>query len=98
MELQAMRSYFSNRRVRVFALACALGGAPVSAIAQGGQSFAGSAQSALQQVAAQPGDAVRRLSLDEAATLAVEQNLGIRIQRFDPQIQDTGVALARSSW
>src|SRR5439155_12282767 len=39
-----------------------------------------------------------RLSIDDAARLALEQNLGIRIQRFDPQIQDTGVALARSSW
>ena len=28
----------------------------------------------------------------------MEQNLGIRIQRFDPQIQDTGVSLAQASW
>ena len=43
-------------------------------------------------------ETVRRISIDEATTLALEQNLGIRIQRMDPQIQDVGVALARSSW
>lgn len=41
---------------------------------------------------------IRRLSMDDAVRLALEQNLGIRIQRIDPQIQDVGVALARSSW
>src|SRR5437867_2238883 len=46
-------------------------------------------------VAAEP---VRRLSLDDAVKLALEQNLGIRIQRIDPQIQDVGVAQARSFW
>ena len=34
---------------------------------------------------------LRRLSIDEAVKLALEQNLGIQIQRFDPQIQDTGL-------
>jgi outer membrane protein TolC len=43
-------------------------------------------------------DTVRRLSIDEAARLALEQNLGIRIQRMDPQIQDVGIVLARSAW
>jgi len=30
--------------------------------------------------------------------LALEQNLGIQIQRIDPQIQDVGIAQARSFW
>jgi outer membrane protein len=55
-------------------------------------------QQAAQAVAAQPGETVRRLSIDEAVKLAMEQNLGIKIQRFDPQIQDTGVSLAHSLW
>lgn len=55
-------------------------------------------QAAAQTVAARPGETVRRISIDEAVKLAMEQNLGIRIQRFDPQIQDTGVALSRSLW
>ena len=55
-------------------------------------------QTAAQNAAQQPGEAVRRISIDEAVKLAMEQNLGIRIQRFDPQIQDTGVSLSRSLW
>ena len=31
---------------------------------------------------------VRRLSVDEAVKLAFEQNLGIQVERFNPQIQD----------
>ena len=40
----------------------------------------------------------RRLSMDEAVRLALEQNLGIQIERINPQIQDVGIAQARSSW
>ena len=39
---------------------------------------------------------VRRLSIDDAVKLAVEQNLGIQIERLNPQIQDVAVAQARS--
>lgn len=41
---------------------------------------------------------VRRLTVDEAVALAVEQNLGIQIERINPQIQDVAVAQARSYW
>ena len=41
---------------------------------------------------------VRRLSVDDAVKLALEQNLGIQIQRIDPQIQDLGIAQSRSFW
>jgi outer membrane protein TolC len=51
-----------------------------------------------QAPAGSPGGPVRRLSIDEAVRLALEQNLGIKIQRIDPQIQDVGVAQARSFW
>ena len=40
----------------------------------------------------------RRLSVDEAVRLALEQNLGIQIERLNPQIQDIAVAQARSFW
>jgi len=71
-----------------------------SAFAQNGQSpFSISLQSATAQAAAQPQtESVRRLSIDEAVALALEQNLGIRIQRLDPQISDVGIAQARSFW
>jgi outer membrane protein len=55
-------------------------------------------QTAAQTTTLQPGGTVRRISIDEAVKLAMEQNLGIKIQRFDPEIQDTGVSLAHSLW
>ena len=50
------------------------------------------------QVPTAPSEAVRRLSVDEAVKLALEQNLGIQIERINPQIQDVAVAQARSLW
>ena len=41
---------------------------------------------------------VRTLTVDEAVRLAVEQNLGIQIERINPQIGDVAVAQARSYW
>ncbi len=72
----------------------------VSASGQTGQSLSAAVQSAAAQVAGQPesNGPVRRLSVDEAVRLALEQNLGIRIQRIDPQIQDLGIAQAKSFW
>lgn len=42
--------------------------------------------------------AVRKLTIDEAVKLALEQNLGIQIERLNPQIGDVAVAQARSYW
>src|ERR1044071_9453813 len=41
---------------------------------------------------------VRQLTVDDAVRLALENNLGIRVARIDPQIQDLSVALARAAW
>jgi outer membrane protein TolC len=41
---------------------------------------------------------VRRLSIDEAVKLALEQNLGIQVERVNPRIQDLVVAQARNLW
>ena len=41
---------------------------------------------------------VRHLSVNEAVALALEHNLGIRAERFNPQIQDLVIADARSVW
>ena len=46
----------------------------------------------------QPAPSVRRLSMDEAVRLALEQNLGLQVERMNPQIQDIAVAQAQSSW
>jgi outer membrane protein TolC len=45
-----------------------------------------------------PAAAVRRLSVDEAVRLAVGQNLGIRIERLNPEIQDVAIAQSRGAW
>src|SRR5262245_42736115 len=41
---------------------------------------------------------VRRISVEEAVASALEQNLGIQIDRLSPQIQDLSVAQAKSAW
>lgn len=45
-----------------------------------------------------PAATTRRLSVDEAVRLALEQNLGIRIERVNPELQDLAIAQTRSSW
>src|SRR6185503_18830019 len=49
-------------------------------------------------LAAASGEQVRALTIDEAVRLALDNNLGIQIARFNPQLQDLSVALARSAW
>lgn len=74
-----------QRTTMIFALAAAAA-FPTSAPAQtpAGQS--------------QPAGVVRRLSIDDAVKLALEQNLGIQIDRLNPQIQDLSVAQAQTGW
>jgi outer membrane protein len=95
-----MRLHQMIRRARIGAIACALATVSVSAFGQIGQSGITSAvvDAAAQAASQQPTETAKRLSIDEAVRLALEQNLGIQIQRFDPQIQDYGVAQARSFW
>src|SRR6266850_5556274 len=56
------------------------------------------AQGAAAPLANAPGEQVRRLTIDEAVRLALENNLGIQVARINPQIQDLAVALARAAW
>src|SRR5262245_22163188 len=84
-------------RFRIPVIALTVLGTSVSAFGQ--ITLTSSVQTAAAQAAAQPSsDSVRRLSIDDAVKLALEQNLGIRIQRIDPQISDVGVAQARAFW
>jgi outer membrane protein TolC len=48
--------------------------------------------------AGQTAPPVRRLSVDEAVRLALEQNLGIQIERINPQLQDLSLAQTRAAW
>ena len=103
-----MRLFHVIRRARIAAAAAAMLATSVSAFGQTGQpptptantSIVASAQAAAAQAASQPDSTgpVRRLSMDDAVKFALEQNLGIRIQRLDPQVQDLSVAQAKASW
>jgi outer membrane protein TolC len=74
-------------------------GQAVPASGQGGQTILGQAEKAAADATLrEPGEVTRRISIDEAVKLAMEQNLGIRIQRFDPGIQDTGIAFSQAQW
>src|SRR3954471_14967675 len=105
MEPPGMRLHHSIR-ARIATIFLALSMTPVFAFGQsvsgsgqaGGAGLSLAVQNAAQSIPLQPGETVRRISIDEAVKLAMEQNLGIKIQRFDPQIQDTGVSLSRSLW
>ncbi len=94
-----MRLHQPIRRARIATIAAAIATMSVSAFGQSEHSrLTAAVQAAAHAAAQQPGESVRRLSIDEAVKLALEQNLGIQIQRIDPQIQDTTVALSRSFW
>ncbi|MBI4266352.1 MAG: TolC family protein [Acidobacteria bacterium] len=41
---------------------------------------------------------VRRLTVDEAVHIALENNLGVQVARLDPLIQDLSIVLARTAW
>jgi outer membrane protein len=41
---------------------------------------------------------VRRLSMNEAVALALEQNLDLQVDRIGPQIEDYSISVARSGW
>jgi outer membrane protein TolC len=58
--------------------------------------FAQATDVSLQQAASAP--QVRRMTAEEAVGLALENNLGIRIARIDPQIEDLNVLGARAGW
>ena len=40
----------------------------------------------------------RRLTIDEAVKLALENNLGIQIARYDPQVDDYSIVQAKAAW
>jgi outer membrane protein len=82
-----------NHRLRVTTLAGIVLLSTVSAFGQTGQLTMTPPPAQDQE-----GQAVRRLTVDEAVKLALDQNLGVQIQRLDPQIQDESVAQARAAW
>lgn len=57
-----------------------------------------SAQPAAATPAPAPSGPVRQLTVDEAVRLALEQNLALRVERINPEIQDQNVLQARTAW
>jgi outer membrane protein len=94
-----MRHEMCFRASRVLAGLCAagtmfvFGAGPVRA--QTTPSIA-SAAAAAPAIQAQGG--VRRLTIDEAVALALEQNVDLQVDRIDPQVQDLSISVARSNW
>lgn len=71
----------------------AFGARPVRA-----QTAQASAVTSAAAVPAQFQGPVRRLSIDEAVALALEQNVDLQVDRIDPQVQDYSISVARSGW
>jgi outer membrane protein TolC len=45
-----------------------------------------------------PKGPVRQLSMEAAISLALQNNLGLRVERINPEIQDLAIAQARTVW
>src|SRR5688572_17138352 len=84
------RNFVSGWRLLAFALTVA--GTPVSVFAQNGQTVPN------PQVPTTATPAVRRLTIEDAVKLALENNLGVRVARIDPQVEDFSIAQARANW
>ena len=84
------RSFVSGWHL--LALAMTVAGTPVSVSAQNGQTVPN------PQAQTAPAPAVRRLTIEEAVKLALENNLGVQVARIDPQVQDYNIAQARANW
>src|SRR5436190_9857925 len=83
-----------TKRLTLALCAVLLLGPAVSVFAQSAApTLAGSSSSAAQASAN-----ARRLSIDDAVRLALEQNLGIQIERMNPRIQELAIVQARSLW
>ena len=79
------------------ALRAALDGGTVLAQSQSGGTRSGGAP-AVRPAAQAPDLQVRRLTIEEAVRLALENNLGIRIARFGPQVEDLTLVAAQTAW
>ncbi len=74
--------------IAVLSLSVSVFGQPVSASGTGGQQ---AAQAAGRTV-------VKKLSVDEAVQMALEQNLTLQVQRVNPRVQDLSIAIVRAAW
>ena len=60
--------------------------------------FGQSLQAQAAQAATGQTGITKRLSVDEAVALALEQNLNLQVQRLDPELQDLTIAQVKTAW
>ena len=70
----------------------------MAALAVAGLSVFGVSPVRAQTPAAPQSSAVRRISIDDAVALALENNLDLQVERLSPQIQDLSIAQARTGY
>ena len=95
-----MRTY-AIRAGMAAALILAAFGLPVSVSAQGASPSAQAPSTNPAPLATQtplPDPQLRRLTLDDAVRLGLENNLGLQVARFNPQLQDLTLAIARAAY
>jgi len=91
-----MRTY-AIRACILAAILMAASGMPVSVSAQ--TPAAPAARPPLTAIQTPVPDALlRRLTTDEAVRLALENNLGLQVARFSPQLQDLSLVVTRATW
>jgi outer membrane protein TolC len=74
--------------VGALALSVSVSGQPVSASGTGGGQAPQAAGSGV----------VKKLSVDEAVQLALEQNLDLQVQRVNPRVRELSIQTARTAW
>ncbi|MCX6537314.1 MAG: TolC family protein [Acidobacteria bacterium] len=82
-----------SRAARICLIAVSIIGLSVSALAQ-----TPAATPATPAAPAQPAGPAQPLSLEEAVKLALENNLDVRVERINPELQDLSIAQARTAW
>ena len=95
-----MRTY-ATRACMLAAMVLVASGMPVSVSAQAPAAAAPGQTPQRPLTAIQtpvPDDQLRRLTSDEAVRLALENNLGLQVARFSPQLQDLNLAVTRGTW
>ena len=60
--------------------------------------IAAAAQTLVPQAQDQPAGPVRKLTVDEAVALGLENNPNLRVERINPLLQDANIDQARSAW
>ena len=82
-----------SRTARICLIAVSIIGLSVSAFGQ-----TPAAKSAPSASLAQLAGAAQPLSLEEAVKLALENNLSVRVERINPELQDLAIAQAQTAW